>query len=624
MQFEKHSVQFLIDLYNNAKEQYYNTGNSPLTDSEFDELEDYLLSNEYVEKYVGTEEIKGTKSPHVTPMLSLDKVQVFTDGFEGHHFDHVLAALGRYDQFVTHKHGDHMLQASFKLDGLAANITYADGVLKTIATRGNGKIGSDITEKCKHLVPNKLSTNFSGEVRGEIFIKKSTFIQKYSEYKNPRNLAAGIVGQNDIKDPRLKDLNIFLFEVKGSVKTLFEIVDLRPLIIDSISFFNTFDEMSKAYHELLDKRTNLDYPTDGIVIRLSSAVEHRDNGLAPLYSVAVKFPPMLARTKIAKISWNLRKSGKFIPHATLEPVELDGTIVTHAALHNYGWVNERGCWEGAEVVIGKNGDIIPQIQSVVTKSEPSNLPENHVISDNGLHMLPSGDMSDVINRNKFVQGFYTLGMFGFGGATFIKLYDLMEGKIENIFNDDLFTKKNLAPILGLGMTGPKFLKERQHVLVNMNLPKLLLAMQFDSCGWRHCLKLSKAYSKPDAELDTSGLNSKVVYSVTQDQNNIYRITSAIQLALRNGIELEDIEEKVIEKGSVTFEMTGSPKLAGFKSKEAFVQYVSTWNHTKLKKDTTYLITDDKVSKTSKMKFADANNVTVLTYEEAVAKFKESL
>lgn len=626
MNFETTPVEKLIEIYTNSKEEYYTTGKSKLKDSEFDELEEFLTSNDYIDKYVGSENIPGTKTPHLSPMLSLDKVQVFTMDFTQDHAQGIVSALSRYSPVLLD--GNTMLRFTDKVDGLACNITYIDGELKMMATRGNGSIGTDITEKCKFLVPIKLSKNFSGEVRGEIFVKKSTFLEKYAEdYKNPRNLAAGIVGVSDLKDVRIKDLNILLFEIKGNIKTLNEVSELVPLIMPSSMIESVYEAVCSTYYDMLNRRASLDYPSDGIVVRIASVTEHRDNGLAPLYAVAVKFPPMLATTKIKLINWNLRKTGKYIPHATLEPVELDGTIVTHAALHNWNWVNSRGCFPGATVVIGKNGDIIPQIQSVTHTAPESGLPESFTISENGIHMLPTGDVSEITGKAKFIAGMLTLGFFGFGGATFIKLYDLLSGDIENIFDNSLFTKDNLLPIFGSGKTGPEFMKQRNKILGSgITISQILLMLQFDHCGNRHSKALWKVFNSIindiEFELDQSGLNRAVIEDVTV--TNRARVLRSISLYQSNGYDLITPAEKVITEGDITFEMTGSPKMAGYKSKEAFVAFVSTWTHTKLGKDTTYLVTDDKVSKTSKMKTADKNGTTVLTYEEATDIFRNSL
>lgn len=621
MIFENQTIESLIELYDNSKELYYNTGESTLSDSKFDELEEYLLSNGYIEKYIGTTNIHGTKIPHRSPMLSLDKVQVFTMDFQKIHADSIFSALARYSHSVNI---ESMLEVSYKIDGLAISITYYMGKLQTMATRGNGSIGTDVTDKYKHLVPNTISNGFSGEVRGELFINKSTFVEKYADVnKNPRNLAVGITAVDNLNDPRIKDVNIRLFESKGSVKNIGGIPELAHLVIEKKLCFNDFESIKKVYDEMNENRSSIDYPTDGIVIRLASIVEHRDNGLAPLYAVSVKFPPMLAKAVIKDVEWNLRKTGYYIPRAIFHPVELDGTIVVHASLHNYNYVNSKGCYKGAEVIIGKNGDIIPQIQEVVTKAPVSGLPENYKISENGLHMSPSGDMTKELELMKFTEGLLTLGLHGFGKVTLAKVFELLDGKAENIFDNSLFVKERLLPVFGSGKTGPSFIKQRNLILnKGFTISKLITMLQFDNCGLRHADNIAKHFEGKN--FNDYGLNRSVVNDLIGEGENNTRILQAIELYKANFGEFIIQEERKIMEGAVTFEMTGSPKMAGYKTKEDFVSFVSTWIHTKLKKDTTYLITDDKVSSTSKMKFAEKNSIVVLTYDEATKLFIDSL
>lgn len=631
MSFENVSVDKLIDTYNKAKEAYYNTGQPIMSDSEFDKLEDYLISNNYIDKHVGTEEVKGKKTPHISPMLSLGKVQVFSESFEIEHFEEIQKKLSRYSQNVSEV-GGTMIRGMHKLDGLAMNIMYYEGKLKTIATRGNGSIGTDVTAKLKHLVPNTLSVPFSGEIRGEIFVSKTAFLEKYAEdYKNPRNLASGIINSSDDRDPRIKDLSLFVFELKGNLKTLGEIPDLHNIVIESILFMNSYNEAKEAYEQMQLQRASLPYPTDGIVMRIATATEHRDNGHEPLYAIAVKFPPMIALTKIIDIVWEMGKTGNYYPTAVLEPTELDGTIVVHAGLHNYAWIEEKGAYIGSTVRIGKNGDIIPQIQEVV-EIDPNkymNLPSDTKVSENGKHLQSTLDVSEQIARIKFNEGLKTLKLFGQGDATYSKLFDLFEGKAENIFRNDLFTKEKLFPIFGKGTSGVKFIKERNSRLKNgLSVAELLRMIQFDNAGDRHTNRLAPHYESiitgNAVMIDLSGLNRAVVEDITQNEASQRRVIDAINLYKENGFEWVFPKVRVIQETDITFEMTGSPKDAGYKTKEDFVKFVSTWVHTKLGKTTTYLITDDLESKTSKMKTAEKHGVKVLSYEQATDLFKESL
>lgn len=629
MNFENKSTEELIKLWEDAKTAYYNTDKPILKDSEFDELENYLIEIDAIDKHIGTTDVKGKKTPHISPMLSLGKVQVFTPQFELEHFEGIQKKLGRYTHDIKNV-GSVLLKAMHKLDGLAMNFMYYQGVLQTIATRGNGSIGTDVTEKLRHMVPNKLSVPFSGEVRGEVFVKKTTFLEKYAEdYKNPRNLASGIINASDDKDERVQDLSLFVFEIKGNYATLGEIPEFAPITISSVMFFNTFEETKHAYDSLQSLRSGLPFPTDGLVIRIATATEHIDDGHEPLYAIAVKFPPMIAQTRLLDIKWEIGKSGTYTPVGILEPTELDGSIVTKVGLHNYGWVKERGAWPNALITIGKNGDIIPQIQSVVETAPESGLPANTTVSDNGKHLISTEDISEIVKRIRFVDGILSLKLFGIGKANADLLYDAFEGKAENIFRNDFMTKEKLFPVFGHGTTGVKFIKERNARLAKgISVAELLRMIQFENAGERHTNRLAPFWESTITgncvQVDLSGLNRSVVDAITVNEDNARRIQEAIKLYTDNGFNWIIPKIKVIKEGDITFEMTGSPKDAGYKTKEDFVKFVSTWIHTKLKKDTTYLITDDLTSKTSKMKTAEKNGTKILSYEQATELFKESL
>ena len=269
-----------------------------------------------------------------------------------------------------------------KIDGLSVAVTYRDGKMILGATRGDGKIGEDVTENVATVRSLPKSIERDGElcVRGEIYMPREAFrrLNERSEeagekvFANPRNAAAGSLRQLDASVAAERELDIFVFNyqyAEPAMECAFhsETIDsLRALGFPTISYelCSTEDEVDEAVERIAAARATLEYDIDGAVVKVDSLAQRVEAGegtSTPKWAVAYKFPPEEKETKLLGITLALGRTGALTPTAELEPVHLAGTTVSRATLHNIDIIRERDLRPGDTVVVRKAGDIIPEI-----------------------------------------------------------------------------------------------------------------------------------------------------------------------------------------------------------------------------------------------------------------------
>lgn len=274
-----------------------------------------------------------------------------------------------------------------KIDGLKIILEYEKGILKTAATRGDGKKGEDVTENVRTIesIPLKLQYEVSGIFEGEIYISKNEFkrinkerLKKKEElYANPRNLAAGTLRQLDSKIVAERKLSAFMYDIpkietKYKCKTQNEEVLLLSklgFVVNSHNFLaKNLDDIWKYYQKENKKREKYNYLIDGIVIKINNIKSQKIlgyTGKAPRYAIALKFPAEQKTTILKKIELQIGRTGVITPVAILEPTQIAGTIVTRASLHNEDEIKRLDVRIGDTIIIEKAGDIIPKIIKVL-------------------------------------------------------------------------------------------------------------------------------------------------------------------------------------------------------------------------------------------------------------------
>lgn len=379
-------------LYLKCKDQYYTDGSSELTDAEFDALEKSLKeSGSKVFGIVGTKSIisKTDTYEHPTKMLSLEKLQVVNDDDlfeEPEFFKRLLEWMRKSDE----------IEFTPKYDGNAINIIYKNGNLHKILTRGDGEMGADKTNKLKYIVPNKINLPGTVEIRGESVLPLSIFKEKYikeGEVKNARNTLAGLLGTDDLSMDKILDTKFLAYhltskDVKGNVT----FPNNTMVNLSMLGFNKTYDVQThyiqttgKTDSELIEEFTKIyniyksyreeqsDILLDGIVLKYMESDRNKFGNTShhPRWALSIKFETEKVSTKILDVKWQLGTTGELTPVAILEPVELLGTVVKKASLYNLGKMMEKGMFPGAEVLIRKSGEIIPQVIAVLKPSPDS-------------------------------------------------------------------------------------------------------------------------------------------------------------------------------------------------------------------------------------------------------------
>lgn len=363
--------------------QYYTLDKPTVTDYEYDmmyrELENIEKAHpEWITPDSPTQRVGSKisggfeKYTHDRPMLSLG--DVFNDG-----------ELREFDQRVRNDLGGEALEyvVELKIDGLAVNLIYEHGQFVRGVTRGDGRVGEDITNNVRTIrtIPLRIPSDSPHiEIRGEVYMPIASFEalnaqrrdDEVEPFANPRNAAAGSLRQLDPRITAQRKLAFFAYALGGTVGI--EIPSQEALLQDLKDFhfqvnreyqkFTDIEEVIRFIHTWDDKRDTLPYATDGMVIKVNSFAQQSRLGNTvkiPRWAIAYKFPPEQAKTKVLGISVSLGRTGVLTPAADLQPVRLAGTTVKRATLHNEDYINDKDIRIGDTVIIQKAGEIIPEV-----------------------------------------------------------------------------------------------------------------------------------------------------------------------------------------------------------------------------------------------------------------------
>ena len=381
----------LVELLNRYAFEYYTKDAPSVSDSEYDQLYRELVELEtaYPEDVlpespthrVGGVVLKGfTKYQHQYPLYSLQ------DAFSREE-------LEAFDQRVRKEFPSVHYVCELKIDGLSISLTYENGILVTGATRGDGSIGEDITENLKRVkdIPLVLPEPISITVRGECYMPRASFDRVNqvrqengeSEFANPRNAAAGTLRQLDTKIVAKRNLATFLYqEVSPTDKTsqegvLEKLAQLGFVVNQERVLAKDMDQIWSFIQKVAQLREGLPYDIDGIVIKVDDLAIQEELGFtvkAPKWAIAYKFPAEEKEARLLSVDWTVGRTGVVTPTANLTPVQLAGTTVSRATLHNVDYIAEKDIHQDDTVIVYKAGDIIPAVLRVVTDKRVSDLP----------------------------------------------------------------------------------------------------------------------------------------------------------------------------------------------------------------------------------------------------------
>ena len=372
----------LVALLNRYATEYYTSDNPSVSDSEYDrlyrelvELEtaypDQVLADSPTHR-VGGKVLDGfEKYSHQYPLYSLQ------DAFSREE-------LEAFDARVRKEVAHPTYICELKIDGLSISLTYEKGILVVGATRGDGSVGENITENLKRVkdIPLTLPEELDITVRGECYMPRASFDQVNqarqengeSEFANPRNAAAGTLRQLDTAVVAKRNLATFLYQEASpstrdsQEKVLKHLEQLGFVVNPKRILAENIDEIWHFIQEVGEERENLPYDIDGVVIKINDLAGQEELGFtvkAPKWAVAYKFPAEEKEAQLLSVDWTVGRTGVVTPTANLTPVQLAGTTVSRATLHNVDYIAEKDIRKDDTVIVYKAGDIIPAVLRVV-------------------------------------------------------------------------------------------------------------------------------------------------------------------------------------------------------------------------------------------------------------------
>lgn len=453
----------LVALLNRYATEYYTSDNPSVSDSEYDrlyrelvELEaaypDQVLADSPTHR-VGGKVLDGfEKYSHQYPLYSLQ------DAFSREE-------LEAFDARVRKEVAHPTYICELKIDGLSISLTYEKGILVAGATRGDGSIGENITENLKRVkdIPLTLPEELDITVRGECYMPRASFDQVNQarqengepEFANPRNAAAGTLRQLDTAVVAKRNLATFLYQEASpstrdsQEKVLKHLEQLGFVVNPKRILAANIDEIWNFIQEVGQERDNLPYDIDGVVIKVNDLAGQEELGFtvkAPKWAVAYKFPAEEKEAQLLSVDWTVGRTGVVTPTANLTPVQLAGTTVSRATLHNVDYIAEKDIRKADTVIVYKAGDIIPAVLRVVeskrVSEEKLDIPTNCPSCDSDLLHFEDEVALRCINPRCPAQ--IMEGLIHFASRDAMNITGLGPSIVEKLFAADLV--KDVADI----------------------------------------------------------------------------------------------------------------------------------------------------------------------------------
>ena len=665
-----------IEYHNNL---YYNEDNPIISDMEYDflirelkeleqkypELLEYNKNGENspTEKIGGTASEKFSKVRHRVPMLSLSNTYNIS---EIEDFDKRVKKIILAENIENNsKELEYILE--LKLDGLSISLIYENGMLVQAVTRGDGQVGEDVTENIREIptIPKKLKENISLEVRGEIILPISSFNRINQEredegedvFANPRNAASGTIRQLDKTIVAERGLDCYLYYLVNAenygIKTHLESIEyIEKLGFKTTKIFEKYTDFKKL-EEAIDKwhddRKKLDYETDGLVIKVNNFSLYEILGYttkSPRWAIAYKFPAEQVKTKLIDVTFQVGRTGVITPVAELEAVNLSGSVVKRASLHNFDEIRRKDIKIGDNVIVEKAAEIIPQVVNVVFDDrtgeeieiqEPANCPvcNSELAHEEGLVALKCHNPLCPEKVKRQIAYFVSrdaMNISGLGDKIVEKFIEL--GKIKTIV--DIYSLKEyrgeLENLEKMGQKSVDNLINNIEASKNRDFSKILYALGIPFVGKFNANLLTKNFKNIENLKNQSienllavkGIGDKVAIAVNtflNNENNWKIIIDLQNIGLQFAINESDLKEIADNpiKGK-NFLATG--KLQKYKRNDIKDIILSKGGNylSAVSKNLDFLIAGEKAG--SKLEKAEKLGVRVLTEEEFEKEFLE--
>ena len=647
---KKERIKELVDILNKASKAYYQDAKEIMSNFEYDALYDELVQLEKDTGIVlansptvnvGYEVVSELpKEQHESPMLSLDKTKEVS----------VLADFA----------GDKKSLLSWKLDGLTVVLTYEQGKLFKAVTRGNGEIGEVITNNAKTFKNIPLSIPYEGRLvlRGEAIIKYSDFEKinreiedAQAKYKNPRNLCSGSVRQLNSEITAKRNVNFIAFalisaenvDFKNSIEHQylwleqqgFEVVERKEV---------TSSNMEETVKYFAEKIKEYDYPSDGLVLMYDDIEYGLSLGRTakfPRNGIAFKWEDEQAETTLEYIEWSPSRTGLINPVAVFKPVELEGTTVTRASVHNISIMEELKLGDGDTIKVYKANMIFPQISENVTKSGKCVIPEicpacgerTEIKNDNGVKTLYCPNKQCPAKHVKLYSLFVSRNAMNIDGLSEETLEKFIDAgyihEFADIFNLSRY-QKEIVETPGFGQKSYDNLIDSLNKAREVELHALLYSQGIPNIGVANA-KLICKYFNNDIEKIThataeelvkiDGIGDKMAVKFVEyfsDKENIKKFNNLLN-------ELTIIKEENNEEqnmAGLNFVVTGS--VERFANRNEVKDYIEKRGGKvtgSVTSKTNYLINNDLLSNSSKNKKAKELGIEIINEEQFLERWK---
>ncbi len=644
----------LVEILNKASIEYYENSNEIMSDKDFDKLLDELtalekelgvvLENSPTNKVGSFETVTGLKKvTHNEKMLSLDKTK----------------EVSKLAQFC----GEYESVLSFKMDGLTVILTYENGALVSALTRGNGLIGEDITHNAKVFknIPKSIDYKERLVVRGEAIITFSSFekinekLELEDRYKNPRNLVSGTVRSLSNKVASDREVYFYAFNLVNYENIDYDFEDKKTnsfLFLEKAGFtvvpYYIVNENNIAeYVEKLEKDVlTLPFGTDGLVLTYNSYILSEEVGVTnkyPKHSIAFKWKDEEEETVLRNVEWSTTRTGVINPVAVFDEIDLLGTNVNRASLHNVSIIEGLELGIGDVVKVYKANMIIPQISENLTKSNNLEIPNVCPCCNEKAEIIETSAQKSLYCTNENCSAKFLDKLVYFVGRGKMNIEGLSEQTLEKFVNDgyikdfaDIYYLDNYKDEIilkeGFGEKSYKKLIESIEKSKNVKLENFLSALGIMQVGGANAKLLVDS-------LDANGDVTKVINASFEDllaidgfgevisRNIVEYFNNSKNMEIVNklleviNIEKTEVTEDSTKLKDLVFVITGS--LEHFENRDKFIEKIESFGGKvtgSVSKKTNYLINNDKESASSKNKKAMELEIPIISESDFISMF----
>ena len=651
----KERIRELRETLEYHSKRYYDQDAPEISDYEYDMLQRELrqLEEAHPEEIVPTsptQHVGGHVSAAFSPVTHEVPLESLQDVFSQEE-------VGEFDQKVREQLSDAEYSVEPKVDGLSVALEYRDGVFYRGATRGDGKVGEDVTENLRTIrmipkvLPEKLPKLI---VRGEVYMSKTVFRALNEErelneeplFANPRNAAAGSLRQKDAALAAQRKLDIVIFNLQLAEGKTFEkhtdtIDYMRSQGFNVIPYFRSgnIDECKAEIVRLGEEREDLPFDMDGAVVKLNDLKDRTVLGSTskvPRWAVAFKYPPEQKPSRLVDIVVQVGRTGVLTPKAVVEPVRLAGTTVTNATLHNQDFITEKDIRIGDTVIVQKAGEIIPEIVRVETDkrpvwAKPYRLPEvcpvcgAKVVRDiDGAAMRCTGAEcpAQLLRRMQHFTSRDAMDIDGVGPAVLQSLIDA--GLISNPADLYSLTVQDIAQLDRMGLKSAQNAVYAIEQSKNNDLSKLLCALGIRQIGAKAAKVLAQKFGSMDALEDATVEDLTAVDDIGEITANFLRDWFASEQSkdlLRRlraaGVNMVSNEQPTDDKfAGMTFVLTGTLEKFSRDEAQALIEARGGKASGSVSKKTTYVVAGEAAG--SKLRKANELGIPVLTEDEFLA------